>query len=106
VREVAEETGLRLEDVRACGTLDLVYGDPPSRRILVHVFVCERFAGRPRGREGVLHWYPEARLPYERMWPDNRYWLPCVLDGGTVEGSCRYDDAGYELIACDLTLRR
>jgi 8-oxo-dGTP diphosphatase len=106
VREVAEETGLRLETVRAGGALDLVYGEPASRRILVHVFVCERFGGRVRGREGVLRWYPEARLPYERMWPDNRYWLACVLDGGTVEGSCRYDDAGNALLACDLRLRR
>jgi mutator protein MutT len=105
VREVGEETGLRLEDVRECGRLDLVYGDPASRRILVHVFECERFTGRVRGREGMLRWYRAGRLPYERMWPDNLYWLPCVLDGGTVEGSCHYDDAGTRLLACELTLR-
>jgi 8-oxo-dGTP diphosphatase len=105
VREVGEETGLRLEEVRACGRLDLVYGEPVTRRILVHVFECERFGGRVRGREGRLRWYPEARLPYERMWPDNLYWLPCVLAGGTVEGSCRYDDAGTRLLSCELTLR-
>jgi 8-oxo-dGTP diphosphatase len=105
VREVGEETGLRLEELREAGTLDLVYGEPPSRRILVHVFVCERFGGRARGREGLLRWYPEASLPYARMWPDNLYWLPGVLDGGTVEGSCRYDDAGMRLLACQLTLQ-
>ena len=104
-REVGEETGLRLEDVREAGTLDLVYGEPATRRILVHVFACERFGGRVRGREGALRWYPEAKLPYARMWPDNLYWLPCVLDGGTVEGICRYDDAGTRLVACELTLR-
>lgn len=25
------------------------------------------------------------------MWPDQRYWLRSVLDGGHVEGSCIFD---------------
>jgi 8-oxo-dGTP diphosphatase len=105
VREVAEETGLHLAAPMPHGALDLVFGDPARSRLLVHVFTCQSFTGRARGgREGTLRWYPEARLPYHRLWPDMRYWLPAVLDGGSVAGTCVYDETGHRLLACTLTL--
>ena len=105
VREVAEETGLHITDPISHGTLDLIFGDPPSSRLRVYVFTCESFTGQARGgKEGSLRWYPEGKLPYDQLWPDMRYWLPLVLDGGVVEGTCLFDDAGDHLLSCSLTL--
>ena len=106
LREVREETGLGLDAVRPAGVLDLRFGDPPSQQLQVHVFTCDRFTGRPRGgREGALRWYSSDRLPFDDLWPDMRYWLPLVLAGGEVSGTCEYDDSGADLRACRLTLQ-
>jgi len=105
VREVQEETGVRLGAVRPAGVLDLRFGAPPSHTLLVHVFTSDRFRGRPRGgREGGLRWYAVHRLPFDGLWPDMRYWLPLVLAGGEVNGRCEYDRPGRHLRACRLTL--
>ena len=107
VREVREETRLHLVDPVRHGLLELVFGVPPRSRLAVVVFSCEHFAGRARGgREGTLRWYPEDRLPLDRLWPDMRYWLPIVLDGGTVSGICTFDEDGDQLLSCSLRLER
>ena len=103
VREVAEETGLRINHPVARGTLDLIFGDPPSSQLRVFVFTCASFTGRARGgKEGSLRWYAEPNLPFDQLWPDMRYWLPAILDGGTVDGTCVFDEAGDYLLACSL----
>ena len=105
VREVAEETGLRLNDPHAHGVLDLVFGIPGRSRLRVDVFSGEAFSGRGRGgREGRLRWYGEHRLPFAGLWPDMRYWLPIVLAGGNIDGTCVFDESGDRLLACSLRL--
>lgn len=103
-REVAEETGLRILEPTWHGTLELVFGEPQQSRLVVHLFCATRFAGRPRGTAGVLRWYRRDRLPWDLMWPDQRYWLGSVLDGGHLEGSCTFDAAGAGLRSWALRL--
>jgi 8-oxo-dGTP diphosphatase len=106
VREVAEETGLRLVDPTLHGVLDLVFGTPERNRLRVFVFSGDVFSGRVRGgREGRLRWYSAHRLPFDRMWPDMGYWLPIVLAGGSLEGVCVFDEPGDRLLSCTLRLK-
>jgi hypothetical protein len=30
--------------------------------------------------EGRLKWFSKSRIPYDRMWDDDRYWLQLMLD--------------------------
>jgi mutator protein MutT len=104
-REVVEETGLTLLDAVHHGTLDLVFGEPEISRLRVFVYTCDRFTGRARGgREGRLRWYAAERLPYHELWPDMRFWLPVVLAGGTVNGTCVFDRTGARLLSSALEL--
>lgn len=105
-REVAEETSLQIIDPDRRGTLELVLGSVGRSRLTVAIFVADSFHGRPRGGgEGRLRWYAINRLPFGELWPDMRYWLPIVLDGGSVNGQCFYDETGADLISCSLDLR-
>ena len=104
-REVAEETALRIREVTSHGTVRLVFRDAAEPDLLVHVFSTSTFYGRPRGMEGRLRWFPEDRMPLNRMWPDQRYWLPLVLAGGRLDGVCLFYGAGPRLCSCDLHLK-
>jgi mutator protein MutT len=103
-REIAEETSLQLAGVTAHGMLRLTFESEPVHNLAVHVFSASEFIGTPHGAEGTLDWFAEDRLPFERMWPDQRYWLPLVLAGGRVEAVCSFDASGASLLSCQLQL--
>jgi 8-oxo-dGTP diphosphatase len=88
VREVAEEVGLVIEpsDLDHRGTLDYRFPFRPSWSQISDVFVCRRWSGSVRESDELeAQWTPVPDVPYERMWDDAQYWLPGVLEGGTVD---------------------
>jgi mutator protein MutT len=105
MREVAEETGLHLVDPVGHSQLELIFGEPAGERMRVFIYTAEQWTGRVRGgREGRLRWWAVDRLPFDRLWPDMRFWLPLVLAGGTVHGVCTFDVADDTLRSCTLQL--
>lgn len=88
VREVREETGLAVSDVRDRGTLTFYVDGVDGPDIVVRVFITDRFRGDLQpNEEGRLEWFEEDRLPYDQMWEDDPLWVPHVLAGRRVSGS-------------------
>lgn len=103
VREVREETGLSVSDVRDHGSLTFYFGDGTEPELVVHVFCAGRFEGEARANEeGRLEWVAEDALPYDQMWPDDRIWLHHVLAGRRVEGVFRLSADWKELLEHEL----
>jgi 8-oxo-dGTP diphosphatase len=87
VREVAEESGLRvnLADLRSAGTVTFRFPARPKWDQVVGVFVADRFQGRPEESDEIApQWFAVENLPLTRMWDDARLWLPQVLAGEQV----------------------
>lgn len=87
VREVFEETGLRIAAaaLEPRGSLDYLFPSKPSWSQHSHVFVCRSWQGEPQeSRELAPGWHPLAQLPLDEMWDDARRWLPAVLAGASV----------------------
>jgi 8-oxo-dGTP diphosphatase len=104
-REILEETGLHIAGPRPHGGLDFVFGKPEAFRLRVHIFSTDAYRGALRPTEGELEWHDVQRLPFDEMWPDNRYWVPFVLDGGVVSGECVFDEQGDGLLEMAVSLR-
>ncbi|MDR5684228.1 MAG: NUDIX domain-containing protein [Armatimonadota bacterium] len=103
VREVREETGLTVADPQPRGTLRFYFGQRPEPAWVVYLFVARRFSGRLRpGEEGILQWHAQDALPYDQMWEDDRYWLPALLRGETVDGDFYFDEAAAKLLRHEL----
>lgn len=80
VREFAEEVRARPVAPRKAGEVLFHVTDGPSIRI--HVFRAEDLAGVPaETAEATPMWVPVDAIPYDRMWADDRYWLPLLLEG-------------------------
>lgn len=91
IREVQEELGITPLGVEPRGELKFQFVDGYS--ILAHVFVAQDCDGPPRETDEARPlWTPLDRIPYERMWADDRVWLPWVLEGGRVHGRFVFDD--------------
>ncbi len=84
IREVYEETGLKIEKPELMGVILFYFGrekkEPPNWK--VYVFRTEKFEGKLKhSREGKLKWFNIKKLPYDNMWEDDRFWLPVLLSG-------------------------
>lgn len=96
-REVHEELRVGLSGVEKVGELDFVFGDEPF--MFVHVYRADDVTGEPEETpEADPEWFDPEEIPYDEMWPDDRYWVPKLLDGETFTGRFRFDDDGDELL--------
>jgi 8-oxo-dGTP diphosphatase len=99
IREVLEETGLRVRDPRRHGVLDHFFGDRSIPAWSVHVFSAIDFEGEPvRGEEGELRWFPVEEIPYGEMWEDDLHWLPLLLEGKDFDGAFYFNGDASRLL--------
>ena len=91
VRECEEELRIKPLDPVEMGTLRFQFRDGYS----LHgtVFTAREFVGTPTETDEALpEWFDFADIPYERMWEDDRYWLPQMLAGQRFRGTFLFDD--------------
>jgi 8-oxo-dGTP pyrophosphatase MutT (NUDIX family) len=100
-RELREEAGIGTVAVERRGKLTFHFeGDPVA--LEVHVFRVRGHTGEPSESEEMEpRWFSEDLIPYDDMWPDDKYWFPIFLAGKRFEGDFWFDGdktiARYEL---------
>lgn len=92
IREMREECGLDILALKKVGLLKFCYPKrKPARELETHVFLIEKYAGIMReSGEMKPQWFLLSDIPYERMWPDDRHWLPLFLKGKSFAGSFHF----------------
>ncbi|MFP9190982.1 8-oxo-dGTP diphosphatase [Natrialbaceae archaeon A-CW1-1] len=92
VREVHEEVSLAIDpnETEKAGELTfLLDGDVHT---VCHVFRTTEYEGQPTATpEARPEWVSVDAVPYDRMWEDDRLWLPAALEGDTVAGTFRFE---------------
>ena len=89
-REVLEELHLTVGALEEMGELHFDFVD--GLRLHCVVFHGTEFEGIPtETREARPEWFPIARLPLDRMWADDRHWLPQMLRGEKFRAWFRFD---------------
>ena len=85
VREVEEELCITPTALAHLGENRFQFVDGYS--IQVQIFSAGGYVGEPRETpEAIPHWFGESELPYERMWADDRLWVPLLLAGRRFSG--------------------
>lgn len=88
-REVREEVATPVPSVAKLGELEFVMGE--STWMLVHVYRAPGLEGEAAETpEAIPRWYALDEIPFGRMWPDDRYWLPLVLAERRFKGFFRF----------------
>ncbi len=103
VREVQEELLITPTGVREAGELRFQFVDGFS--IHGYVFTATGYDGEPQETgEAIPVWCDIDRLPYERMWADDRVWMPLLLAGKKFAGRFLFDGdtmLGHEIAVTD-----
>lgn len=90
LRETREEVAVEPLDARLAGVFRFL--DRVEEDWLGFVFLADHYRGAPLATaEAIPAWYPEAALPFDEMWDDDRHWLPRVLAGERLEGDFLFD---------------
>jgi 8-oxo-dGTP diphosphatase len=90
IREVREELGVTPLDPQLRGELHFQFADGYS--LHCSVFCADGCEGEPvETDEAIPLWVHRAEIPYDRMWADDRHWLPGLLDGRSFRGFFEFD---------------
>ena len=95
-REVKEEAGIEVHNLREFGAID--FHQPNGEVFEVHFFLSEDFTGEPKELEKMIpRWFDENSIPYERMFADDKIWLPLMLAGKKFGGTVWFD-SDYKIV--------
>jgi 8-oxo-dGTP pyrophosphatase MutT (NUDIX family) len=58
-----------------------------------HVFITRQWVGEPTETEEMRpQWFPINDIPFQLMWPGDKYWLPLVLKSKKFEADFFFDN--------------
>jgi len=88
-RELLEESSVTGEGLKRVGFLKFFM----THIIMnVHVYTCYEFSGEcEESDEMKPMWVNVADIDYDKMWSDDRFWLPLVLKGKCVLARYEYE---------------
>jgi 8-oxo-dGTP diphosphatase / 2-hydroxy-dATP diphosphatase len=92
VRELQEECSITANNMTRKGYI--VFKMIELNKILrVHVFESWDFSGEAIETEEMRPmWYKESEVPFDGMWPDDKFWLPLVLEGKSILARFVFED--------------
>ena len=90
VREMEEE--VRITPLKPEKRVELFFQFKTGYSLHGHVFFADAFEGKPEETEEAdPFWVALEEIPYDRMWEDDRVWLPEALAGTFLKGYFIFD---------------
>lgn len=81
-RETKEECGIEITAMELAGRHEFRFTTWPDEVLEAHVFRAIDYEREPIETEEMRpEWFPIEAIPYDTMWPDDRYWFPVFLAG-------------------------
>ena len=91
-RELLEEAGITVKNLAPRGVLIFNFENDPVA-LEVHVFSASSWRGEPTESDEMSpQWTRTDAIPYDKMWPDDRFWLPLLLEGKNITGTFLFKD--------------
>lgn len=91
IRECQEELHITVKKPIKMGELWFAMTDIPD--IHCHVFIAHDFDGTPTPtREANPMWVDIQDIPFSKMWADDSYWLPEMLEGKYFDGKFIFEE--------------
>lgn len=106
-REVFEEAGVEIKNPVKVGIIEFTFQN--NQEILeVHIYRVKEFSGEPaESDEMAPKWFRIDEIPFAKMWSDDKYWLPLLLNEKKFKGKFLFDrpseaDYSAKIITQDL----
>jgi len=96
IRECREEIGVTPTQYRKMAVLLYdEYFKQQRENIEVHIYIASSWTGEPVETDEMNpRWFHTKQIPYDKMLPDDTYWLPELLSGKQLRGQFVLNQAG------------
>jgi len=92
-REMFEETTIKPKELKKIGVLNFYFENKSDWNEQVIVYITNTWDGNPTETEEMSpRWFSVKEIPYDKMWEDDKLWLPKVLEGKIIEGDFLFDE--------------
>jgi ADP-ribose pyrophosphatase YjhB (NUDIX family) len=85
-REIMEEIGVVVKNQELVAKIKFYFKNNQDWDQEVVVYKINEWENKPKESEEMAPmWYDIDKIPYDKMWVDDRFWLPKVLSGEKIE---------------------
>ncbi|KAJ2957248.1 hypothetical protein NQZ79_g7042 [Umbelopsis isabellina] len=103
-RELEEEAFVTTDKLDRVGLLLFTFEKDPVA-LEVHVYVTKSYHGEPKESEEMKpEWFQYNEIPYDTMWPDDRFWLPVMLSGKLFTGKVDLAEDQTTILSQDIII--
>jgi 8-oxo-dGTP pyrophosphatase MutT (NUDIX family) len=110
IRELWEESGVNTypESIERMGELTFIFPSVPEDKKwhwdqVVHVFLVRDWEGEPKESEEMAPvWFNVKHIPFDKMWQDDKHWLPMILCGKKIVGKFVFGEDNEKLIDVEI----
>ena len=93
IRETQEEINVTPKKINHVATLNFYFQNKPELDQQVLVFITYEWQGEPSESEEMKpQWFNKNKLPFDKMWPDDIFWLPQVLSDKKIQAKFTFGD--------------
>jgi mutator protein MutT len=100
LRETKEEiniTPTKYEKVAIIDFLEYVKGEQAS--LTFHLYIATEWDKEPEETDEMKpEWFDIDKIPYDNMFPDDKYWLPLILEGKKIKAFFEFNE-NWELLS-------
>ncbi len=103
LRETKEEIGVTPIQYEKVGVVsfDEFYKDEKVN-LIFHLYMVTEWEGTPAESEEMQpKWFSIDSIPYNQMLPDDKYWLPLILEGKKIDAYFDFDEE-WNLLSKDI----
>jgi 8-oxo-dGTP pyrophosphatase MutT (NUDIX family) len=91
-REAEEEIGVRVKKLKKMAVIKFHFDKKDFNGMEVTSYITRDWEGEPTETEEMKpKWFSREKLPFNKMWPDDKFWLPLILRGVKVKGEFYFD---------------
>jgi len=88
VRETKEEIGVDVKNSEKVAVLSFYFPYKEEWNQDVHVFLVKEWQGEPSESEEMSpKWFEADKVPFDKMWDDDKHWLPHILEGKKIKAN-------------------
>ncbi len=109
-RELFEESDISCneKDLEKVAEIDFFFQKMPKKKSWdqkVHVFLLRKWIGEPKETEEMKpEWHRLDSIPLEKMWIDDPFWLPKILQGEKLKAQFVFSKEGESILDHKITV--
>jgi len=80
IREAYEELKIKIKRQELIWKINFYFKNKPERNLEGYIFYVDNFEWTPQETEEMKpYWFDLDKIPYEKMWEDDKIWLPKAI---------------------------